>query len=78
MYILCCDRLAAAAAAAGEAKARLHLRILADTEAGTPLTVEAAIDQLKAARGPEGYDLLEVRQTYGLLCLLSFVDKMAE
>jgi hypothetical protein len=68
MHVLCINRpdadaadAAAAAAAAGEAKVRLHLRILADTEAGTPLTVEAAIDQLKAARGPEGYDLLEVR-----------------
>jgi hypothetical protein len=57
-----CGRSTAAAAAAGEAKARLQLRILEASEPGTPLTVEAAIAQLRAARGPDGYDLLEVRR----------------
>jgi hypothetical protein len=57
----CCAAAAAAAAAAGEAKARLHLRVLEASETGKPLSVEAAIAQLRAARGPDGYDLLEVR-----------------
>eukprot|EP00882_Tetradesmus_deserticola_P007733 GHRQ01008143.1.p1 GENE.GHRQ01008143.1~~GHRQ01008143.1.p1 ORF type:complete len:487 (+),score=250.54 GHRQ01008143.1:1459-2919(+) len=46
--------------AAGAAKARLHLRVLEASEPGQPLTVEEAVAQLRAARGPEGFDLLEV------------------
>jgi hypothetical protein len=68
MHVPCIDRPDAAAAAAGEAKARLHLRVLDASEPGQPLTVAAAVEQLKAARRPEGYDLLEVRGL-GLLYL---------
>jgi hypothetical protein len=50
-----------AAVPVGEAKARLQLRVMEPSEQGQPLTVEAAVAQLRAVRGPDGFDLLEVR-----------------
>lgn len=46
-------------AAAGEAKARLQLRLLEAGEPGQALSVETVIAQLRAAK-PDGYHLLEV------------------